>query len=64
MQVHRERARGALDGRDRSDQHVVSGSSKQHERMGVTAGTLSGQLAASSPAGLAAASDLTIPMYR
>jgi hypothetical protein len=41
----------------------VSGSSKQHERTVVTAGALSGQLAASSPAGLAAANDLTIPIY-
>jgi hypothetical protein len=58
-----ERARGAQDGRDRSYRHGVGGSSKQHERTGVTAGALSGQLAASSPAGLAAANDLTIPIY-
>jgi hypothetical protein len=58
-----ERARGARDGRDRSYRHGVGGSSKQHERTGVTAGALSGQLAASSPAGLAAANDLTIPIY-
>ena len=56
-----ERARGARDGRDRSYQYGVGGSSKQHERTGVTAGALSGRLAASSPAGLAAANDLTIP---
>jgi hypothetical protein len=41
-----ERARGARNGRDRSYQHGVGGSSKQHERTGVTAGALSGQLAA------------------
>jgi hypothetical protein len=57
-----ERARGARDGRDRSYRHGVGGSSKQHERTGVTAGALPGQLAASSPAGLAAANDLTIPI--
>ena len=45
-----ERARGARDGRDRRYRHGVGGSSKQHERTGVTAGALSGQLAASSPA--------------
>jgi hypothetical protein len=58
-----ERARGTRDGRDRSYRHGVGGSSKQHERTGVTAGALSGQLAASSPAGLATANDLTIPIY-
>jgi len=58
-----ERARGARDGHDRSYRHGVGGSSKQHEGTGVTAGALSGQLAASSPAGLAAATDLTIPIY-
>jgi len=58
-----ERARGARDGRDRSYRHGVGGSWKRHERTGVTAGALSGQLAASSPAGLAAANDLTIPIY-
>ena len=58
-----ERARGARDGRDRSYRHGVGGSSKQHQRTGVPAGALSGQLAASSPAGLAAANDLTIPIY-
>jgi hypothetical protein len=58
-----ERARGARNGRDRSYRHGVGGSSKQHERTGVTAGALSGQLAASLPAGLAAASDLTIAIY-
>jgi hypothetical protein len=59
-----ERARGARDGRDRSYRHGVGGSSKQHEGTGVTAGALSGQLAASSPAGLAAANDLTIPIHQ
>src|ERR687891_1014738 len=59
-----ERACGARDGRDRSYRHGVGGSWKQHERTGVTAGALSGQLAASSPAGLAAANDLTIPIYQ
>src|SRR5918996_1617476 len=46
-----ERARGARDGRDRSYRHGVGGLWKQHERTGGTAGALSGQLAASSPAG-------------
>jgi hypothetical protein len=58
-----ERARGARNGRDRSYRHGVGGSSKQYERTGVTAGALSGQLAASLPAGLAAANDLTIAIY-
>ena len=59
-----ERARGARDGRDRSYRHGVGGSWKQHERTGVTAGALSGQLAASSPAGLAAGIGLTVPIYQ
>ena len=42
--------------------HSVSRNARQ-ELPGVTAGALSGQLAASSPAGLAAANDLTIPIY-
>jgi hypothetical protein len=45
------------------DDERARGSSKQHERTGVTAGALSGQLAASLPAGLAAANDLTIAIY-
>ena len=49
-----ERARSARDGRDRSCRHGVGGSSNHHEGTGtnaVTARALSGQLAASSPAG-------------
>ena len=61
---HYERARRARDGRDRSCQHGVGGSSSHHDGTGtdaVTARALSGQLSASSPAGSRRADDLMNP---